>query len=726
MAYQPYIAYEQPGSVTWRRLALDAYAAQSVTLSGVLIRTALGILAPPTTSMIAAIVLERRGVALDALLPISITRYSNSGALSLIHLFLSPSTLGGFYTFLITLLFLLTLAAQFSSTLLVLDLQPVPVMNFSRTVTFPYSANMTHPNVALSGDTLDYYKHRPDVFGIFAEYSEPTATETDGVDDTGATVRALLPLTSQPERERVRNFQGMAKVLDARVACVRPELTDVRVCGSWSSENWPVYQLCGSVRSGTPRLPDKAYVKPSSKTTPPEQGLHPLSVNSTFQCDIVATQWSEDRRDHDWALCMTSGVQLASMLSNATAYGEYYPQIAGSSRSMVVLNARDIFRQLQEMAPYGYTANLTRNGTWTMLDAKAEGPWTHQQVRYTPPDKSPQLLSFKTSWCSELVADGPVRYMNITASTDRHSNKEPSYQFDGQADTFDTTLIREQLGATSTTTTTTTSTSSQRQILTLSKSSLDQSLASIRGKPLNASLAADRYIDSRVNLRGEHTILLQPWAIRAEKHDAEQAINIRITDSLLSAIFAAALDDTSSPARAIQAFRFTQARMIYYDALKAFSGNLTSAEVDEEILVLAPAARAGFLSVMGIIAAHVVLFVLVLVLFLRESRWSFLEQAWSAVGQVASHADAQGLLLASSAVTDDDVARWVSSSSSSFPDADAGQPRRRRMGTSAVGSLVQGVRGLFVRRPGPAEYGFGQDVRYQVKDGVVVKTLKHA
>lgn len=70
-------------ATTWCQLVLSSYATQAITISGVVIRTALSTLAPITTSMIAAIVLERHGARLDVLLRLSIVRYTSSGPLSL-------------------------------------------------------------------------------------------------------------------------------------------------------------------------------------------------------------------------------------------------------------------------------------------------------------------------------------------------------------------------------------------------------------------------------------------------------------------------------------------------------------------------------------------------------------------------------------------------------------------------------------------------------------------
>lgn len=66
-------------------------------------------------------------------------------------------------------LYLVALAAQFSSTLLVNDLEPVIVLDFDRYFRFPLQLNST--GFHLTESTIDYYNRRPDVFSIFAEYN---------------------------------------------------------------------------------------------------------------------------------------------------------------------------------------------------------------------------------------------------------------------------------------------------------------------------------------------------------------------------------------------------------------------------------------------------------------------------------------------------------------------------------------------------------------------------
>lgn len=65
-------------------------------------------------------------------------------------------------------------------------------------------------------------------FPSFAEYSQKEARQTkDGISDTGPVLRAFLPFVDERERSIIQQYQGIAAVVDARVMCVRPNMTNV-------------------------------------------------------------------------------------------------------------------------------------------------------------------------------------------------------------------------------------------------------------------------------------------------------------------------------------------------------------------------------------------------------------------------------------------------------------------------------------------------------------------
>lgn len=62
---------------------------------------------------------------------------------------------------------------------------------------------------------------------MFAEWHESDVADVDGVSDTGPTLRAFLPFADGQARSSVQTYSGEAVVLDSRVMCMRPHLSNL-------------------------------------------------------------------------------------------------------------------------------------------------------------------------------------------------------------------------------------------------------------------------------------------------------------------------------------------------------------------------------------------------------------------------------------------------------------------------------------------------------------------
>lgn len=71
------------------------------------------------------------------------------------------------------------------------------------------------------------WTNRPS-FPTFAEYAEPPPQNLpEHVSDTGVRLRALLPYNDAQSRETLSNYTGKAMVLDSRVSCQSPHLSNL-------------------------------------------------------------------------------------------------------------------------------------------------------------------------------------------------------------------------------------------------------------------------------------------------------------------------------------------------------------------------------------------------------------------------------------------------------------------------------------------------------------------
>ncbi|KAF6804895.1 hypothetical protein CSOJ01_09857 [Colletotrichum sojae] len=295
----------------WRAWVLAPNRLQlSITLASIVIRAAVGAIATVTTAMVASAAAERRGVQLHAVSQISIARFSNRGQLSHGLLTLRGSALDPVIRLIVALLVLATLAAQFTSTLLVSDLE--------------------HGRGARLAET-------------FAEYSrEPAAVE--GLDDTGPNVRAFLPMASQEARESLLEFRGRAWLMDSRVMCMRPELKDVRICN--------FFTLCGSVRL------ERSVAEAAGL------GVIKIDVFRDFRCPI----------NQAWHICWNSSLTYYGMDTKWDLRYNHSHWLLGGISIELFFDTSTFWNLLDINGSWltGPTTmqNSTSNGPWTQYASK--------------------------------------------------------------------------------------------------------------------------------------------------------------------------------------------------------------------------------------------------------------------------------------------------------------------------------------------------------------------
>lgn len=298
LAFLGWMWFGNRSSSIWRRLMLDDYAKQGVTISALVLRTALACLGGIATAMIASVSIEHRGVPFQDVAEVSIARFTNSGPdVFWISMLFRKTFVEIPARLLLILLLLITLASQFTSTILLSDLGQgtviTPSTTSANTSGFSYAGATVDSG---TGDTTDtkspfltspnYFTTDPTVFQTFAEHSEP-GKSSDGVDDTGLTLRAFLPFADTTARQSIGDFQGTAPVFDTRVVCTRPNIT--------SLTNDLTRSLAASVFLGgnittNPSLPGLAATEPVISFSCP-QTLNSFTTNVSASANS-GTYWS--------------------------------------------------------------------------------------------------------------------------------------------------------------------------------------------------------------------------------------------------------------------------------------------------------------------------------------------------------------------------------------------------------------------------------------------------
>jgi uncharacterized integral membrane protein len=112
--------------------------------------------------------------------------------------------------------------------------------------------------------------------------------------------------------------------------------------------------------------------------------------------------------------------------------------------------------------------------------------------------------------------------------------------------------------------------------------------------------------------------------------------NLLVPNSRMGAIFRETIQETNSPALAVQAVKTTRQRYAYYNAMERFAmaENASLTYLEE---VLHPRAFHGYWAVVAIITAHMLLFIFLLHSFL-DTQFSFLGSVWHTVAQISESA----------------------------------------------------------------------------------------
>lgn len=269
LAFLTFLWAADTNNAVWRRIVLAGWTTRSVTILSLVLRSTAASQAMTCTSMLAAVLLQAYAVPLPTSAAVSIMRFDNTGPWSLLNSMRAERYYGSVWMALpIVLLSFTTAALQFTSTIL---LSQVGRANLPVSTSVPQTYYGVDPNglsfrSQLSG-VQSYVDTTPTGYPAFAEWvanaTVPGTTEfapdsRPGMKDTGTVIRAFLPIGNNDNRSRLMDYQGFATVVDMRVVCMLPNLTNVayssrdgyRISGLVGPEEYPRGSL-GQLTSGS-------------------------------------------------------------------------------------------------------------------------------------------------------------------------------------------------------------------------------------------------------------------------------------------------------------------------------------------------------------------------------------------------------------------------------------------------------------------------------------------
>lgn len=247
---------------------------------------------------------------------------------------------------------------------------------------------------------------------IFAEYTEgPVADGTSGLSDTGLTMRAFLPIDRDKNTSLLHKYEGPSTVIDARVVCMRPNITNLTV-------SLPPRRIEGEWL--TPRVEGNLSIPSDLMESARSSRMYPRAWQD-FNCFLpqAIAPGSASRKYHaaDWNLTVCQLDRVAGMLiSDFRNSTDSTPEHAISfmSDTYLLMNFSSKLYFDEPAYPVVDYSELPRmfNQSAPDLVYQHKNDWLEIYRKDGSSSKTQTVLSF--SMC--FPASG-TKYLNISASS---------------------------------------------------------------------------------------------------------------------------------------------------------------------------------------------------------------------------------------------------------------------------------------------------------------------
>ncbi|KAJ4299033.1 hypothetical protein N0V90_004277 [Kalmusia sp. IMI 367209] len=598
---------DRPVPHFWMSIVRSGRIATTVTITSVFIRTAISLQAGLSSSMIAAVVLERRGTSLWKLPILSIIRTVSVSPQVLAWPMLRRPfrNIPVLHTIGILIMLAITVISQFTSTILLLDFaeQVIPLPQNITELPYGFHSDDTTGvvNTAQSGN---FWITGPSVFPRFAEISEKVIP-TEGVVDTGPSTRAFLPFPRSSSRSVLRSFSGPARVMHSRFVCVRPTLTNLALEYVNDSEPELFRFVTGTVAVGVN----------TSMLMPP--GFDDALPSVKFNCTVILPSQGTWKANQLWraSLCLIDTMGRI----NAGPQDD-----GGISTTFLVFNTT------------GLTAQSWEQGSLEEWPISQSGAWT--TATGTAGDFA---LILSASLCFTDALDGTLdQAYNVTLQS--HLDfVEPPLELDlvniDYAPISDKVLHMFCGGAC------TSMPEQKRGILTLDPPSNLTTARLNQTSSLTDAMAQGFWGRNDMWKGANRTLIL--------------AMNSYGVNRGHVAVLGTILRRTENPALALQYLFTAVAQMAFYDVMPFFNAEGQASTVFSEEFVV-PRRWTGLAVIAVLVFVHIVLVGGVLIVFLLQTKISFLGNSWMAVAQVLQE-NTEDTLGRASVMTDSEVRKLL-------------------------------------------------------------------
>jgi hypothetical protein len=602
-----WVSPDQGGSPLLRSWILDNNLTRIATVSAILVRVSTGLQVSLALSMIAAIALENLLVPLAQAPSWLIQRGGAGGTWTMLSLAFdrlwvsrSPRAIG--VAVLVLLLSLAELGLQFTSTLLISDLAlqsvrgRVNVTNVPVAYTNRVNGNRQQP--------LPYAVAPPTTYPAFAEFRNQTqASVEDGVDFSGVVHRALLPFRTDDERLNLLSYSGWAPVIDATFACVAPRLVELNMTGTDQTAAPP-----GSGVDLRAAL-DVSFRVDGSQFE--QQLIGTDFVNGDFLAadNVTACRF--------WMAPMSTGREIG--------WGTQFcfPEVGRANMVVFNLTAANAFTDTVDIVnsdlwPKKRGLNdvvVGSNSGWTTVSWKDIPGWSLSiSLCNSPLDRrrtQPSLLPVN------LTTIAPLEAQKVAVDQNKAVDAQNLVSWLGiETTTGDTPPSKSNQG---------------RGLATLEDrgnwTETDYEVVSERPELADwTSLGSES--DSGQSFLGDNSTLTMTYTIQPFSQTLANSKHFAVYPTYC-AILQRILQQTNRPALAVQSWWTLLFAAYYYDNLATFDISAPAAVARWEPTLI-PVRNAGFLAVLALAAAHLVLMAIVLWAFLARTRYAVVQDAWAA------------------------------------------------------------------------------------------------
>jgi len=650
----------------WRKIALNGWLPRTVTLLSAVVRWSVFGQALISTSMLAALAFSQERMWLHQSASLSVMRYVNTGPSSLVWLLIKdplPRFASAYTAWILVLtIACTTVLSQFCSTVLLSDFNDGIIVGRQSNISAASGYKYVIPDWLLWSD---YWDMLPRSYPTFAEQSNFMAP-SGGVDDTGMSLRGILPLVSEESRSLVHSFNGNATVLDSRIACSRPQYKDLILHSSPQNS------------SGLDSTSTISYLTGSVVPSFPLERLVSGLIETQFNCSVIPSGISQDLYYTGSALSLcflnsTSGGLLSELdpLHNTSTefcwnstWLERSQDGSCRNRNMSVsYRRRGLDSDPEELSyhslPLVGKAYLLLNFTHlSSLINLTSGNYEYPDLVSTPNGPWTEIKLFNGAWRiqSTLCFDALSTLDTPISASSQTNRTEPSWEFDPEQRRFVTGGIRKQLGAS-----TYNLTIQDRGILSMETTPLEMRQQAKALVPFDGSL---KYLTSAFAAPVANPAKFSAFFCPTCNATAAQLDDIVLVHPQQATTFQDILLDTRRPALALQAHLTTLVRMVYYDNLPVFDypGNQT---LDFFVPILLPTTHLGLVGVIMVLLIQQVAVLIIVLRFMRSEHSALLGNAWQAVSQLCSD-EASDILRDATQATDGDVKHQLKAAGKRF------------------------------------------------------------